>query len=76
MRYYNVYDKTLNTSDRFTSLSAAKKWMKDYKKQGHEVSGSITQVWASGEWEALGASTLTGNNKKMVANTRAIQAGY
>lgn len=76
MRYYSVYNKTLNTSDRFTSLSAAKKWMKDFMKQGHEVSGSITQVWSSGEWEPLGAITLTSNNKKMVANTRARQAGY
>lgn len=76
MRYYSVYNKTLDIREQFTNLSAAKKWMKDYQKQGHEVCGSITQVWASGEWEPLGAITLTGNNKKMVANTRAIQAGY
>lgn len=50
--------------------------MKDFMKQGHDVSGTITQVWSSGEWEPLGAITLIGDNKKMVANTRARQAGY
>lgn len=69
MTVCNVIDKTTNESEVFYSLSAAKKWMRERLKQGHEVSGSKTRIYSNGDWVPCGEIKLSGNNKDFVANS-------
>lgn len=72
----SVYDKTTGKSETFCSVAAAKKFMRQLLKQGHEVSGSKTKVYSNGGWEPCGEITLTGSNAVFMANTRQTKAGY
>ena len=74
--FCNVYDKTTDEREEFYTLTEAKKWMRDRIRQGHEVTGSKTRVWADGEWEVMGPIELSTNNRVLVANTRMTKAGY
>ena len=76
MTQYSVYDKTTDKSETFYSLASAKKRMKQLIKEGHEVSGSKTKIYANGDWEPCGEITLTGSNKSFMANTRQTKPGY
>lgn len=76
MMQCSVYDKTTDKSETFCSVAAAKKLMKQLIKQGHEVSGIKTKVYADGTWEPCGEITLTGSNAVFMANTKQTKAGY
>ncbi len=71
-----VYDETTKESQTFYALTAAKKWMKERIKQGHEVRGQKYKVYSDGDFVNCGTIRLTGNNKSFVANTRQTQKGY
>jgi len=71
-----VYDLTTKESETFFSLIAAKKWMRDRQKQGHEVEGSKYKIYSNGDTVNCGRIKLTGNNKSFVANSRQTKAGY
>lgn len=59
------------------TLSAAKKLMKQKIAEGmNNVSGSITKIWANGDWENCGAIQLTGRNTTFVTNTRQQARSY
>lgn len=71
-----VYDETTKESQTFYALTAAKKWMKERIKQGHEVRGQKYKVYSDGDFVNCGTISLTGNNKSFVANTRQTKKGY
>ena len=71
-----VYDETTKDSQTFYSLAAAKKWMRERIKQGHEVRGQKYKVYSDGDFVNCGTISLTGNNKSFVANTRQTKKGY
>ena len=71
MKVYSVYNHETDYYERFHSLSAAKKAMKE-----HNAKGSIMQVWSNGDFEPLGPIELKGSNKTFVTNTRQTKAGY
>lgn len=71
-----VYDETKKESETFCSLTAAKKWMRERMKQGHEVSGQKYKVYSNGDFVNCGAILLKGSNKSFVANTKQSKPGY
>lgn len=71
-----VYDKTTKESEVLHGLTAAKKWMKERMKLGHEVSGSKYKIYSDGDTVNLGPINLSGSNKAFVANSRQTKAGY
>ncbi len=71
-----VYDETTKESETFYTLTAAKKWMRQRMKLGHNVSGQKYKVYADGEFVNCGSISLTGSNKSFVANTRQTKKGY
>lgn len=71
-----VYDNTTDESETFYSLTAAKKWMKERIKQGHEVEGSKYRIYSDGEIVNCGKINLHGNNRSFVANSRQTKPNY
>ena len=71
-----VYDNTTKESETFCSLTAAKKWMKERIKQGHEVEGSKYRIYSDGEIVNCGKINLHGNNRSFVANSRQTKPNY
>ncbi len=71
MKIYTVVNEEQGYSEDFTSLTAAKKAMREHNGQGF-----ITKVWANGDWEPMGEIKLKGSNKTMCANCRQKKAGY
>lgn len=71
-----VYDETTKESETFFTLTAAKKWMRNRLKQGHEVSGQKYKVYSDGDFVNCGEINLTGSNKSFVANTKQKKPGY
>ena len=69
MTVYNVIDKTTGEKEELYSLSAAKKWMREHLKQGHEVSGSKTRIYSNGDFVPCGEIKLEGSNKVFIANS-------
>ena len=51
--------------EEFTSLSAAKKRMRETGKEGEKV-----KVYADGEWVPCGPIALTGSNRCHIVGTR------
>ncbi len=76
MTYYTVNDATTKERDEFYTLTEAKRWMRERMKQGHEVSGSKTKVWANGDFEPCGPITITGHNRTFMANAGMAKANY
>ena len=54
-----VYDETTKESQTFYALIAAKKWMKERIKQGHEVRGQKYKVYSDGDFVNCGTISLT-----------------
>lgn len=54
-----VYDETTKESGTFCTLTAAKKWMRERKEQGHKVSGQKYKVYADGDFVNCGSIYLT-----------------
>ena len=71
MKIYTVENQESGYRDEFTSLTEAKKAMRE-----HDARGFITKVWANGDWEPMGEIKLNGSNKTMCANCRQKKAGY
>ena len=71
MKIYTVENQESGYRDEFTSLTEAKKAMRE-----HDAQGFITKVWANGDWEPMGEIKLNGSNKTMCANFRQKKAGY
>ena len=71
-----VYDNTTKESESFFTLTAAKKWMRDRQKQGHEVEGRRYKVYSNGDTVNCGKIQLTGNNKSYIANSKQTKPGY
>ena len=71
MKIYTVENQGSGYRDEFTSLTEAKKAMRE-----HDAQGFITKVWANGDWEPMGEIKLNGSNKTMCANCRQKKAGY
>ena len=71
MKIYTVENQESGYRDEFTSLTEAKKAMRE-----HDARGFITKVWANGDWEPMGEIKLKGSNKTMCANCRQKKAGY
>ena len=71
MKIYTVENQKSGYRDEFTSLTEAKKAMRE-----HDAQGFITKVWANGDWEPMGEIKLNGSNKTMCANCRQKKAGY
>ncbi len=71
-----VYDKVTEEREVFYSLTAAKKWMRERIKIGHEVSGSKCKVYSNGDFVNCGKIELNKNNRVFVANTKQTKAGY
>ena len=71
MKIYTVVHPEKNYHEEFTSLTSAKKAMRE-----HDAKGFITKVWANGDWEPMGEIKLKGSNKTMCANCRQKKAGY
>lgn len=76
MTHYLVYDETTGESQVCYGLTAAKKWMRERLKQGHEVSGQKYRIYANGDTVNCGSIHLTGNNKSFVANSKQTKKGY
>lgn len=76
MKQCLVYDNTTKESETFFTLTAAKKWMKEHKAQGHDVEGSEYRIYSNGDTVCNGKINLTGSNKHFVANTRQTKKGY
>lgn len=71
MKIYTVENQESGYRDEFTSLTEAKKAMRE-----HDAQGFITKVWANGDWGPMGEIKLNGSNKTMCANCRQKKAGY
>jgi len=71
MKIYTVENQESGYRDEFTSLTEAKKAMRE-----HDAQGFITKVWANGDWEPMGEIKLHGSNRTMCANCRQKKAGY
>ena len=71
MKIYTVVNPEKNYHEEFTSLTSAKKAMRE-----HDAKGFITKVWANGDWEPMGEIKLKGSNKTMCATCRQKKAGY
>jgi len=71
-----VYDETKKECETFCTLTAAKKWMRERMKQGHEVSGQKYKVYSNGDFVNCGEILLKGSNKSFVANTKQRKPGY
>ena len=71
MKIYTVVNPEKNYQEEFTSLTSAKKAMRE-----HDAKGFITKVWANGDWEPMGEIKLKGSNKTMCVNCRQKKAGY
>ena len=71
MRIYSVSNNE-GYSEQFSSLTAAKKAMKE-----HNARGFITWVGRNGEWESIGEIMLKGCNASMLAGaTKQTKANY
>lgn len=68
MIYYNTTDHTTNENQTHFTATAAKRWMKERIKLGHEVTGSKTKVYANGDWEPCGPIVLKGSNAVQMSN--------
>lgn len=71
-----VYDETTGESQVCYGLTAAKKWMRERLKQGHEVSGEKYRIYSNGDTVNCGAVRLEGDNKSFVANSKQTKKGY
>lgn len=71
-----VYDETAKESETFFTLTAAKKWMRERMKSGHEVSGQKYKVYSDGDFVNCGPIRLSGSNKHFIANTRQKKTNY
>lgn len=71
MTIYKVQNEATGYFEEFTTLTAAKKAMRE-----HNAGGWIEKSWANGDWENLGEIRLRGHNRHLVANTRQRKAGY
>lgn len=71
-----VYDETTKESETFCTLTAAKKWMRERIKKGHEVSGQKYRVYSNGDFVNCGSILLNGCNKSFVANSKQRKPGY
>lgn len=71
-----VYDETTGESQVCYGLTAAKKWMRERLKQGHEVSGEKYRIYSNGDTVNCGRIHLAGNNKSFVANSKQTKKGY
>lgn len=71
-----VYDLTTKESESFFTLTAAKKWMRERQKQGHEVSGSKYKVYSNGDTVNCGKICLAGSSKTFIANSKQTKPGY
>lgn len=71
-----VYDETTKESETFFTLTGAKKWMRQRKKLGHEVSGSRHKIYSNGDTVNCGRINLDSDNRSMIANTRQTRKGY
>ena len=71
MKIYTVINKDTNYNEEFSTLSSAKKAMKENHAKGY-----ITKIWSNGDWENLGEIILKGSNKTFVANTKQIKGSY
>lgn len=72
MTIYSVSNHETEYYERFTSLTAAKKAMKE-----NNARCFATKIWSSGEWEPMGEIFLKGNNAKIaVGATRQTKANY
>ena len=71
-----VYDHMTKESECFFTLTAAKKWMRERQKQGHEVECSRIKVYSNGDTVNCGKIRLTGCNKSLIANAKQTKAGY
>jgi hypothetical protein len=76
MTQYLVSDSTTKEHTDFFTAAAAKKWMRERIKLGHEVSGSKVKIYSNGDWVNCGDINLTGTNKVFIANTRMTKANY
>ena len=76
MTIYSVYDSTAKESKEFYTLTDAKKFMKTRIKEGHDVSGDKTKIYANGDWVPCGPIVLKGSNKVFIANSGMTQANY
>lgn len=52
-----VYDLSTKESETFFTLTAAKKWMRERQKQGHEVERSKYKVYSNGDTVNCGKIT-------------------
>lgn len=67
MKIYSTYYMTLEGNEEretFTTVSAAKKWMKE--RPGS--TGTITKIWSNGDWEPCGEITLQESNAIQMSN--------
>lgn len=73
-KWEEVEMERTDTSFNFTSLSPAKKLIKENIDK--YAGSSITKIFSNGDFENLGEINLKGNNKTFVANTRQKHANY
>ena len=72
MKIYNVINHETGYSEMFSSLSAAKRAMKQ-----HNALGFITWInRRTGKWEPLGEIELSGNNKTALVNNGKLTRSY
>lgn len=71
MKIYTVINKDINYNEEFSTLSSAKKAMKENNAKGY-----ITKIWSNGDWENLGEIILKGSNKTFISNTKQIKKSY
>lgn len=71
MKVYTVINRAADYQEEFTSLTEAKKAMRE-----HNAKGFITKIWRNGDWENLGEIQLKSSNKTFVANTRQTTKSY
>lgn len=76
MTQYKVGDNTTCEMETFYRVGDAKSWMKSHLKLGHEVWGTKTKIYSTGEWIPCGDISLTGSNKTFITNTKMMQANY
>lgn len=72
MKIYNVINRETGYSEEFSSVSAAKRAMKQ-----HNARGFITWIdRRSGDWEPLGEIELKGNNKTALVRNGKLTRSY
>ncbi len=72
MKIYNVINRETGYSEEFSSVSAAKRAMKQ-----HNARGFITWIdRRSGDWEPLGEIELQGSNKSALVHHGKLTRSY